>query len=159
MPEYGEPKTTRSRRSVRLAPEAMDAVKSHQVRQAEPRRVLDSESAHFDLGVATQTGTPLLARNVLHAFKSALAKAGLPHTIRVHDLRHASATVALAAGLHPKVMAERLAHSTIVITLGLYTHAVEGLDANAAARMERAIRGATKVQELRYIALGYQHQK
>jgi len=46
----------------------------------------------------------------------------------------------LAAGVHPKVASQRLGHSTIGITMDLYTHAVEGLDADAAERMVQTIR-------------------
>ncbi len=42
-------------------------------------------------------------------------------TIRLHDLRHTHATLALKAGLHPKVVSERLGHATVGITLDLYS--------------------------------------
>jgi integrase len=80
-------------------------------------------------------------RNVIRGFKAALARAGLPGHYRVHDLRHAAATLMLAAGVHPKVASARLGHSTVGITLDLYTHSVEGLDADAAERIQRAVRG------------------
>jgi integrase len=57
-------------------------------------------------------------------------------------LRHASATVALAAGVDMKTTSTRLGHSTIVITADLYTHAVRALDVDAAERIERALAGA-----------------
>ena len=49
-----------------------------------------------------------------------------------HSLRHTWATVALEAGVHPKVVSERLGHSSIAITLDTYSHVVEGMDADAA---------------------------
>ena len=102
---------------------------------------LVARNAPYDLVFATQIGTPLGHRNVQRDFKKALARAGLPASIRFHDLRHFAATTMLAAGVHPKVASERLGHSQVGITLDLYSHVVEGLDADAAERIERAIRG------------------
>ena len=47
----------------------------------------------------------------------------------------------LSAGVHPKVASERLGHSTVGITLDLYTHSVPSLDADAAERIQRVVRG------------------
>jgi integrase len=54
--------------------------------------------------------------------------------VRVHDLRHTYATLALEAGVHPKVVSERLGHANIGITLNLYSHVSEGMDRDAADR-------------------------
>ena len=62
----------------------------------------------------------------------------LPH-LRFHDLRHAHATHLLASGLHPKVASERLGHSTIGITLDLYSHVLPGMQEDAAARVDAAL--------------------
>ena len=60
--------------------------------------------------------------------------AGLPK-IRLHDLRHTHATLALEAGVHPKVVQERLGHATIAITLDTYSHAIPAMQEDAAARI------------------------
>jgi hypothetical protein len=138
-PQYGEPKTARSRRTVTLSATATAALRVHQQRQLARREALGADYGPFDLVVATSVGTPLLARNVVRSFKAALRRAGLSQQIRFHDLRHAAATLMLAAGVHPKVASERLGHSAVGITLDLYTHAVPGLEADAAARLERAL--------------------
>lgn len=52
--------------------------------------------------------------------------------IRLHDLRHSWATLALTAGVHPKVVQERLNHAHISITLELYSHTTVGMDRDAA---------------------------
>jgi integrase len=59
--------------------------------------------------------------------------------IRLHDLRHTHATLALRAGVHPKVVSERLGHATVTITLDLYSHAVETLQQEAAARVSALV--------------------
>ena len=53
--------------------------------------------------------------------------------MRLHDLRHTYATLALQAGLHPKVVEERLGHSSIAITMDTYSHAIPALQESAAA--------------------------
>jgi integrase len=53
--------------------------------------------------------------------------------IRLHDLRHTHATLALQAGVHPKVVQERLGHSTIAITLDIYSHVIPAMQEEAAA--------------------------
>ncbi|MEI2817055.1 MAG: tyrosine-type recombinase/integrase [Microthrixaceae bacterium] len=68
----------------------------------------------------TRTGSP-----------GASSKADVPR-IRLHDLRHTHATLALAAGIHPKVVSERLGHATVGITLDLYSHVTDSLDKEAA---------------------------
>jgi|SRR5215216_6421968 integrase len=73
--------------------------------------------------VAVARGSPWTARHVLAA--------GVP-IIRLHDLRHTHATLALAAGVHPKVVQERLGHANIAITLDTYSHGVPALEEQAA---------------------------
>ena len=70
-------------------------------------------------------------QSVSRAFERAIAAAKLPR-IRLHDLRHTHATLALAAGIHPKVVSERLGHANISITLDTYSHAIPALQEEAA---------------------------
>ena len=59
--------------------------------------------------------------------------------VRFHDLRHASATIALVSGVHPKVVLERLGHSTISVTPDAYSHVLPYLQEDAARRIEGAM--------------------
>jgi integrase len=61
-------------------------------------------------------------------------RAGLP-AIRFHDIRHTYASLALAAGVHPKVVSDRMGHSSITITLDTYSHAIPALQEEAAAKV------------------------
>jgi integrase len=142
VPEYGEPKTARSRRTLKLPAVAMAALRAHRDRQAWDRQALGDGWAEYDLVFATQLGTAFLAADVSHKFKRAVERAGLPRRIRFHDLRHASATAMLRAGIHPKAASARLGHSTIGITMDLYSHAIEELDADAADKLEEVFRRA-----------------
>jgi integrase len=56
--------------------------------------------------------------------------------IRLHDARHTHATIMLKQGVHPKVVQERLGHSTISTTLDTYSHVAPGLQEAAAKRFD-----------------------
>lgn len=86
-------------------------------------------------------GQPLKPRKLTDGWLSFLEGLNLPHE-RFHDLRHTHATQLLAAGVRPKIASERPGHSTIDITLDLYSHVMPGMQANAAAQIDEMIRRA-----------------
>jgi integrase len=139
--EIGETKTKNARRSLTLPGEAVAALHGHCVRQNEERERVGEGWGVEDLVFTSIVGTRLDQRNVIRLFKAALDRAGLPKSTRFHDLRHASGSIALAAGVDLKVISRRLGHSTITITADLYTHVVNQLDIDAAELMQRALRG------------------
>jgi integrase len=61
--------------------------------------------------------------------------------LRLYDLRHSSATLLLAAGIHLKVAAERLGHSSIVMTLDTYSHVLPDMQKEASDKMEELLFG------------------
>jgi integrase len=69
-----------------------------------------------------------------------LIKSGLPK-IRLHDLRHTWACLALRAGASPKIVSEPLGHASVAFTLDVYTHAIPGWEADAAATVAGLIFG------------------
>ena len=79
-----------------------------------------------------EDGEALHPEDVSRYFRQAVKKSMLP-TIRLHDLRHTHATLALQAGVHPKVVSERLGHATVSITLDTYSHAIPAMQEEAAA--------------------------
>jgi integrase len=79
-----------------------------------------------------ENGEALDPESVSRYWRQAVKKAMLP-TIRLHDLRHTHATLALQAGIHPKVVSERLGHATVSITLDTYSHAISAMQEEAAA--------------------------
>jgi site-specific recombinase XerD len=91
-------------------------------------------------------GSALDGKNAYHEFKKLLARAGLPTTYRIHDLRHSTATYLLAAGVPARVVMELLGHSQITLTLGTYSHVSPAMLGEAAERVERvfATFGAVK---------------
>jgi integrase len=76
----------------------------------------------------TRTGRPLSKRNVLRSFKRLVRKAGLPASLRFHDLRHTVASLLLSAGASVKAVSVRLGHSNPAMTLRVYAHCLPGDD-------------------------------
>ena len=141
-PIFTSPKTTSSRRSVKLTGKAIEALKSHLKRQlVEMDRVgsLWSPGDADGLIFASETGESLDRRVVTKSeFKPLLKRAGLPE-IRFHDLRHTCATLLLTRNVNPKIVSEMLGHSSIAITLDTYSHVLPNMRDQAAAAMEEAL--------------------
>lgn len=128
-------KTGRSR-VIPIGDRVLRALQQHRVRQAKWR--LKIGDLYKDQGVifANEFGGLLDAQNIVNRhFKPLLRRAGLP-AIRLYDLRHSHATLLMPAGEHPKVVQERLGHSTITLTLDTYTHVVPGMQELASSRLE-----------------------
>ena len=73
-------------------------------------------------------------------FERAVAKLDIPR-IRLDDLRHTYATIRLQQNVHPKVVSERLGHSSVAFTMTVYQHVMPGLQAQAASTFEAAVFG------------------
>jgi integrase len=131
---FGEPKTKKSRRSIRLTPQAVEALRSHLERQLRDMEILGDRYQDQGLIFTTDTGGPINPSNLRQrSFAPLLKQAGLPH-MRFHDLRHTCATLLLARGGHPKFVQELLGHATIAITLDTYSHVMPNMgDATARA--------------------------
>ncbi|MCA1680332.1 MAG: site-specific integrase, partial [Actinobacteria bacterium] len=82
---------------------------------------------------------PLKPNAVTQTFRRHIVSAGLPR-IRLHDLRHTHATLALQAGVHPKVISERLGHASIAVTMDTYSHALPMLQESAAELVAELLR-------------------
>jgi len=127
-----EPKTAKGRRSIALDPGTIEALKAQAARQLADQE--EWEGAWSDSGYVftREDGEPYHPQSVSRSFERAVKAAKLPE-IRLHDLRHTHATLALRAGIHPKVVSERLGHATIAITLDTYSHAIPAMQEEAAA--------------------------
>src|SRR5690606_6326923 len=88
-------------------------------------------------------GEPLHPDAITRRFKTLVRRSGLPMLRGPHDLRHTWASLALAAGVHPTVVSDRLGHSTISITIDTYSHAIPSLDADAASTVASQLFKAT----------------
>lgn len=126
---FVEPKTPRSRRTVHLTTLGVEAL-CEQHRWLEELRKTLTDSYESGLVFTNLSGHPLEPTRVNAALRQLLAEARLPR-IRVHDLRHTTATVLLEAGVHPKVVQDLLGHSTIAVTLDTYSHVAPALHVDA----------------------------
>lgn len=129
-----EPKTSHSRRQIALSPSLALLLHQHRAQQETQRALLRGQFTDDDFVLAhLPDGGVLDPSTVSHAFAKTIRRAGLP-PIRLHSLRHTHATLMLQAGVHPKVVSERLDHSSIRITLDTYSHVLPGLQEAAAQR-------------------------
>ncbi|NPV44790.1 MAG: site-specific integrase, partial [Firmicutes bacterium] len=115
-------KTKSGKRTIVLPDDTVKELKAHRKRQAQEKLLLGEAYEDHNLVFCTEKGTPLDPRNFTRHFKRLLKKAGLPTDIRLHDLRHTYATLLLKRGVPAKIVQELLGHSTITITLDLYSH-------------------------------------
>jgi integrase len=135
----GEPKTKRSRRTIKLTGAATQALRAHLGRQMEDIDRLGDLYRDQGLVFASDSGAPLNPSNVRNRNLRRLTRqAGLPQ-IRFHDLRHTCATLLLSKNVHPKIVQEMLGHATVAITLDTYSHVLPGMGDQAAAAMEDAL--------------------
>lgn len=115
-------------RRVQLSQTAVNALKN--LRKAQMEEQLAAGPKWHDSGLifATAIGTPITGTNLTNRhFDPLLRRAGLPR-IRFHDLRHTCATIRFVKGQHPKRVQELLGHSSVAITLDIYSHLIPGLD-------------------------------
>jgi integrase len=126
------PKTERSRRLVTLDSGTLAALREHRETQRLERLSLGLPAETDGLVFAQPDGMPLHPHSFSAAFARQVEAAGIPR-ISLHGLRHTWATLALMAGIHPKIVQERLGHSSIATTLDTYSHAVPTMQETAAA--------------------------
>lgn len=138
--KFERPKTAKGRRSVSLDRGTLAVLKAHKTAQLEIRLQLRRFYEDNDLVFPKVSGEPYHPERFSREFDRRVQRYGLPR-VRLHDLRHTWATLALQAGVHPKVVSERLGHSNISITLDTYSHVVPEMATDAAETVAGLIRG------------------
>lgn len=132
---FTEPKTKNSRRSVPLPDYLLAKLKHHRAVQSAYRLKKADKYKNHNLVFASRLGTPFSIRNLdRRHFKPTLERAKLPK-IRLYDLRHTCATLLLAAGENPKIVAERLGHAKISMTLEVYSHVLPTMQKSATEKL------------------------
>ncbi len=130
-----ETKTKKSRRSVVVAPFALEALREHRSRQLHALAAAGPLWQYNNYVFCTAIGTHIHpTRDMADPLDELLEKAGLPH-IRFHDLRHTAATLLMSQGVHPKVVQEFLGHSTITMTMDIYSHVLPTMQQDAITKM------------------------
>jgi integrase len=141
---FTQPKSAKSQRTIALSPSAILALKEHHEKQKLEKTMQGISLSDDDLVFSHPDGNPLRPNTVSRAWTILAARAGL-RVIRLHDARHSHASLMLKQGTHPKIVQERLGHSTISVTLDTYSHVAPGLQEAAANRFDEAI--TTKYNE------------
>ncbi|MFC2002471.1 tyrosine-type recombinase/integrase [Chloroflexota bacterium] len=137
---FRSPKTAKGRRMVALSPFAVSVLREHHEKQALDRSMLGIPLKDDDLVFSNLEGKPLLPNTVTHAWIKLVRRTGLKG-IRLHDARHSHASLMLKAGTHPKIVQERLGHSSVTITLDTYSHIAPGLQEAAAENFDKLLNG------------------
>ena len=109
----------------------VDVLRQQRARQAKERLALGKDYTDHDLVFCTVDGQPIQPNNLSHAFNRLLKTSKL-RRVRLHDLRHTHASLALKANVHPKIVQTRLGHANIGITMDTYSHVTPGQDLHAA---------------------------
>lgn len=127
--KYSKTKTKGSRRRIDLGDLAIAALK---------RRLAahDQELHGSPLVFCTENGTPMRRSNLRRSHLFPILKgAGLGH-LTIHGLRHTMTTLGMSEGVSPKVLAERLGHSTVRLTQDRYGHVLPGMQRDAADQLD-----------------------
>jgi integrase len=141
---FKEPKTKQSRRTIALSLALVEELQTYRARQATERLALGIGRDPARLVFTSIDGAPLRPDGVTWRFAKLVNQAGV-RRISFHGLRHTHATDLLRAGVHSKIASERLGHSSVATTLDIYSHALPGLQEEAAQRIDAALRKVLSV--------------
>ena len=136
-PVFTTPKTAKSKRTLALPAIARKALKVHHKQQAEARLRLGPVFRDHGLVCPAEDGRPWHPGTLTSSFRDLTKRAGIRSTF--HGLRHSHATLLLRQGVHPKIVSERLGHSSIGLTLDTYSHVLPGMQEDAAAKVDSAL--------------------
>jgi integrase len=131
---FRPPKTKTSVRDVKLPQSACLILSQHKDNEEALRGILKDD----DLIFAHIDGSPLLPDSVSHSWMKLVRRCGLPG-IRLHDLRHTHASLMFDQGTDAKIISKRLGHSSVKVTLDIYTHPADEVQAAAAARFDEIL--------------------
>jgi len=138
---FREPKSKLGRRRIALSPSLVVQLWEHRLKQERARKLLGKPLMPTDLVFSHPDGKPFRPNTVSRALQEIAQSIGLKGA-RLHDLRHAHATILLQQGVHPKIVQERLGHSSVATTLDIYSHVLPGLQEAAARRFEEGLENA-----------------
>ena len=131
-----KPKTVAGRRAVVLDDIASEAIERRMKKADDEGSDISSQGIMF----CNQRGGYLRSQNFdRDAWYPIREAAGIPKTVRFHDLRHTQASLMLSAGIHPKIVQERLGHANIAMTLNTYSHLMSGIQAESVDKMSAMI--------------------
>lgn len=147
---FTQPKSEKSRRTVALGPSSLLTLIEHKEKQKLIRISLGLLLDENDLVFGTPEGKPFRPNTITRSWSTIAKKAGLK-VIRLHDARHTHASLMLKQGVHPKIVQERLGHSSIQITLDTYSHVAPGLQQAAAKSFEQELKLTEKQETIKSV--------
>lgn len=130
--QFSEPKTKRSRRTIALDPATLAALKTHRANQNAERLAWGPAWSDTGLAFTRENGEAIHPQSLSDAFEAHVKRLGLPK-LSLHGVRHSYATLALASGMKPWDLSDRLGHASIAFTLQVYRHAIPAAQDAAAA--------------------------
>lgn len=125
-------------RPVKMTGQHLNLLKQINNEQNQNKLLYGPDYNKKDLVFIQVNGNPIQPSELTREYKKILKKACLP-SIRFHDLRHTHATLMLQKGIHPKIVAERLGHSSIKITLDIYSHVLPNMQEEAVSLFEQLL--------------------
>ena len=135
---FKEPKTSHSRRQVRMTPKLAIFFRDYHLNRISLLRSVGKELALDDLVFGSVNGKPIDPGSLSHNFHKIVLRAGLEN-VRFHDCRHTFASLMLSRGANPKVIQEALGHSSVALTLDVYSHIIEGMQSEAMALLDEVM--------------------
>jgi integrase len=146
---YRQPKSDKSRRMISLTPSTTIVLREHKEHQNSEKLLQGLSVSDDDLVFSQPDGCPYRPDTITHSWIKLARKTGL-RGIRLHDARHTHASLMLKQGIHPKIVQERLGHSSIQITLDTYSHVTPGLQEAAAKRFDDIISSRASIANNKY---------
>jgi integrase len=136
---FRQPKTASSNRKIAVSQSVLSVLEEYHEKQEGLHLLSGNPLTDDSLVFCHEDGSPLLPDTITHAWIKLVRKTGL-RNIRLHDARHSHASLMLKLGIHPKVVQERLGHSSIQVTLDTYSHLAPGLQEAAAEKFDQMLK-------------------
>ena len=132
---FRQPKSAKGRRTVALSPSTIQVLREYKNKATAERLIDGNVLKDYDLVFSRSDGSPIRPNTITRAWSDLAKQCGISAS-RLHDARHSHASIMLKAGVHPRIVQERLGHSTIAVTLDIYSHVSPGLQEAAAKRFD-----------------------
>jgi integrase len=140
-PHTADRSKTDDGRTIELDRKTVSALRALKARQAQEKLSLGAGYSDSGFAFCHPDGRAYHPERFSREFDRMVKRLGVPR-IRLHDLRHSWATLALRAGVPIKVVSERLGHSTTAITADVYSHVTPGMQTDAAEKVAALIFGS-----------------
>ncbi|MCK8817178.1 site-specific integrase [Natroniella sulfidigena] len=136
---FRKPKTNSSIRPINIDEDVVAALKRRKNEQNQNKLLFGSKyDNQHNLIFCKENGEPFLPQYATRQFNEVAKEVDLSH-FRLHDLRHTHATLMLKAGVHPKIVQERLGHASITVTLDTYSHVIPSMQKEAVQKLKNTL--------------------